>query len=49
MFTIYYFNESDNVYNVQNSYQTLKEAKEAFNTAYKGYIKKGERVVKRFK
>ena len=49
MFTIYYLNESDKVYNIQNSYETLKEAKEAFNSEFKGYIKKGERIVNRYK
>lgn len=47
MFEIYYYNQG--VYHFQGSYETLKEAKEHFNAAYKGYIKKGEKVYKRYK
>lgn len=47
MYQIYYYN--DGVYNYQKSYATLSAAKAAYNENYKGYIKKGERICKRYK
>ena len=47
MFEIYYF--SDGVYHFQKSFETLKAAKEAYIENYVGYIKKGSRVLKRYK
>lgn len=47
MFEIYYF--SDGVYHFQKSFETLKAAKEAYNENYVGYIKKGSRILKRYK
>lgn len=47
MYQIYYYN--DGVYNYQKSYATLSAAKAAYNENYKGYIKRGERICKRYK
>lgn len=47
MYQIYYYN--DGVYHYQKSYATLSKAKAAYNENYKGYIKKNERICKRYK
>lgn len=47
MFEVYYFNNG--VYHLQSRFSTLKAAKEFYNEDYPGYIKKGDRVFKRYK
>ena len=46
-YSIYYYNEG--VYNFQKAYSSLKEAKEKYNTIYRGYIKNEEgKILKRY-
>ena len=47
MVETYYYNQGS-IY-LQGRYNTLKEAKEHFNETRKGYIKKGDKVYKRYK
>lgn len=46
MYEIYYY--SQGVYNYQKSCSSLKDAKEKYNESYRGYIKKGNRILKRY-
>lgn len=47
MYEIYYYNQG--VYYYQSSFATLKAAREHYCEKYKGYIKKGDRICKRYK
>lgn len=47
MYEIYYFNQG--VYYYQSSFATLKAAREHYCEKYKGYIKKGGSICKRYK
>lgn len=46
MYEIYYYNQG--VYHLQRRCSSYKEAKEKYNESYKGCIKKGNRVLKRY-
>lgn len=46
MYEIYYYNQG--VYQFQKNCSSYKEAKEKYNESYKGYIKKGNRILKRY-
>jgi len=47
MFEVYYFNNG--VYHFQSRFSTLSAAKDFYNDDYPGYIKKGDRILKRYK
>jgi hypothetical protein len=46
MYEIYYYHEG--CYYFQGRFSTMKEAKEKFDTELSGYIKKGEKILKRY-
>lgn len=48
MYEIYYYDASADVFTFQSRFNTLKDAKASYNEDRKGYIKCGERVLKRY-
>lgn len=47
MYEIYYYNQG--VYYYQSSFATLKAAREHYCEKYKGFIRKGDHICKRYK